>query len=201
MMVKICGITNLPDALAAMEAGASAIGFNFCPASPRYIRPEEAAEIASKLGGSIVKVGVFVNEPPASISAIGVFVGLQVAQLHGDETPADLPHGLRSWKAFRIKDNFNPAVLQRFPSEAFLFDSAADGVYGGSGKTFPWAAVRGIQKKIILAGGLGADNVALAIREVRPWGVDACSRLERSPGQKDHEKMRSFLAAALSESL
>jgi phosphoribosylanthranilate isomerase len=201
MMVKICGITNLEDAQAAVDAGASALGFNFCPESPRYITPEDAALIASHFGDSIVKVGVFVNEPPDSISAIGTFVGLNVAQLHGDESPADLPNGLRTWKVFRISNAFNASVLERFPSEAFLFDSASEGVYGGSGKTFPWEAVRGIQKKIILAGGLDATNVASAIRKIRPWGVDACSRLELSPGQKDHNKMRSFVAAALSESI
>ncbi|HUQ90860.1 MAG TPA: phosphoribosylanthranilate isomerase [Bryobacteraceae bacterium] len=201
MMVKICGITNLSDALAAVEAGASALGFNFFSGSPRYIQPEAAALITAKVPDNVLKVGVFVNETPARIQAIASAVRLDVAQLHGDESPDGLPVDLRTWKAFRMTPGFTAATLHDFASEAFLLDAPSGDLYGGSGQTFPWAIARGIQKRIILAGGLDASNVALAIKEAEPWGVDACSRLEVSPGQKDHNKMRSFLHAALSESL
>jgi len=191
-MVKICGITNREDALAAIEGGAAALGFNFCPVSPRYITPGEAAAIIGGLPGAVWKVGVFVNESPESVLRIARQAGLDIAQLHGSESPADYPRGLRVWKAFRVGLDFTPPGP--LPAEAVLLDGPA------SGQGFEWArAPRGITR-LILAGGLDAGNVKQAINQVRPWGVDACSRLESSPGRKDHLKMADFLKAALAES-
>ncbi len=199
MMVKICGITNREDALAAAEAGASALGFNFYPKSSRFITPERASRIVRELPPSVVKAGVFVNEPPESVIAAVEEAGLDVAQLHGDESPDTLPGGLRIWKAFRVGENFEPGSLEKFDVEAFLLDAPSPDLFGGTGRAFDWSRATGIGRKIILAGGLDEHNVRMAIQTVRPWGVDACSRLETSPGRKDHGKMTRFLRAALSE--
>ena len=196
MMVKICGITNADDALAAAAAGATALGFNFYPPSPRYIQPEEAARIIERLPREIWKVGVFVNASLEEIARIQQIAALDVAQLHGDEPPDQLPPGIRVWKAFRA----NAAKLEAYRAEAFLLDTPSD-VYGGTGRTFDWSMAAGTGRKIILAGGLDEDNVVEAIRLVRPWGVDDCSRLESAPGRKDHARTARFIQAALSENL
>jgi phosphoribosylanthranilate isomerase len=197
MMVKVCGITCLEDALAAADAGASALGFNFYPASPRSITPERAAAIVERLPAGILNVGVFVNEPPARVAAILRMAGLDVAQLHGDEPPAALPPSLRCWKAFRVDPGFSPESLDPYPVEAFLLDAPSETLYGGSGRTFDWERARGLNRRIVLAGGLDAANVRAAIEAVRPWGVDSCSRLESSPGRKDRAKVTEFIKAAL----
>jgi phosphoribosylanthranilate isomerase len=198
MMVKICGITNREDALAAAEGGATAIGFNFYRGSSRYINPAQAAEIA--VGLNVVKVGVFVNESPAEITRISVLVGLNVAQLHGDETAATANQQPgRIWKAFRVTESWTTGDLDPYSAEAFLLDAPAGSHYGGSGTAFDWTRARCIKHRIILAGGLDATNVGAAIQAIGPWGVDACSRLESSPGRKDHNKMRRFIEAALTE--
>jgi phosphoribosylanthranilate isomerase len=197
MMVKICGITNLDDALAAADGGAAALGFNFYRKSPRYIPPEEAARITKALPAAVWKVGVFVNEAPEAVEEMAARIGLDVAQLHGDESAAAVPAGVRVWKALRVDASFGPASLEPYRVEAFLLDAPAPDVYGGSGGTFDWSKVAGLGRKIIVAGGLDAGNVREAIRRARPWGVDACSRLESAPGRKDREKMRAFLRAAL----
>ncbi len=193
MMVKICGITNREDALAAIEGGAAALGFNFYPGSPRYIDPERAAVIAAGL--AVVKVGVFVNESPARIGEIARHAGLDVAQLHGAETEADYPQGIRVWKAARVDETFRIADLDALPAEAFLLDSPGG---GGTGRTFDWSRAAGSKRRIILAGGLDASNVKQAIAAARPWGVDVCSRIESAPGRKDHVKMAQFLKEATS---
>lgn len=190
MMVKVCGITNREDAMAAVEAGAGAIGFNFYPKSPRYIAPADAAAIAVPRG--VLRVGVFVNEP--RVREIVAEAGLDIAQLHGNETAA--PEGVRVWKAFRVNNEFRLEDIEAFPAEAFLLDTPTE-LYGGSGHTFDWSRARGASRRILLAGGLDADNVETAIRVARPWGVDACSRLESSAGRKDHSRMARFIAAAL----
>jgi phosphoribosylanthranilate isomerase len=199
MMVKICGITNHEDALAAVEGGASALGFNFYPRSPRYIAPEEAAPIIKALPRRIWKVGVFVNEAPETVAEIAERIGLDIVQLHGEEPPAALPRGIRVWKAFRVDSTFHPARLESYSVEACLLDAPSVEAYGGIGSTFDWSLTAGVRKKIVLAGGLDAGNVRAAIRLVRPWGLDACSRLESAPGRKDHQKMTEFLREALSE--
>jgi len=191
MMVKICGITNREDALAAVDAGASAIGFNFYRESPRYISHTGAAMIAEKIPANVWKVGVFVNESPETIAKTVIEAGLDVAQLHGSSDA----RGVRIWRAMSPLD---PVALAMFGDvEAVLIDSPADTVSGGSGETWDWSRAPHIEQKVIIAGGLDADNVRTAIEQARPWGVDACSRIEKSPGMKDHEKMRKFVKAAL----
>jgi phosphoribosylanthranilate isomerase len=171
----------------------AALGFNFWPRSPRCVRPEQAAEIVAELPAALIKVGVFVNQPEAG--EVVRRVGLDVVQLCGEEAPADYPAGVRVWKAVRVGENF---ALPDCPAEALLLDGPAGAFYGGGGKTFDWRVAGGAAgRKIILAGGLDASNVREAIAAARPWGVDACSRLESSPGKKDHVKMAAFLKAAL----
>jgi phosphoribosylanthranilate isomerase len=190
MMIKVCGITNREDALAAVDTGATALGFNFYPQSPRYISPETAAEISRDL--NVLKVGVFVNE--ADAAAIAARAGMDILQMHGNERPDQLPTGVRVWKAFRVTSKWNSDTMTGYNVEAFLLDGPAP----GTGEGFDWNRAAGLSN-IILAGGLGPDNVAEAIRLVRPWGVDACSGLERAPGLKDHDKMRRFVRAAMEQ--
>jgi len=196
MMVKVCGITNPEDATAAVEAGASALGFNFYPKSPRFIEPERAAEIVAGLPPGILKVGVFVNEPAGQVESIAHTAGLGVVQLHG---AAFAPGDMRSWRAVPMTTNFDFASLDALDAEGFLIDAFADGAWGGTGRTWDWTRAAGAKQRIILAGGLDATNVRDAIRKARPWGVDACSRIESSPGKKDHAKMRAFIQAAFAE--
>jgi phosphoribosylanthranilate isomerase len=191
MMVKICGVTNREDALAAVDAGASAIGFNFYRESPRYISPTGAAMIGEKLPADVWKVGVFVNEAPDAIAKIVIDAGLDVAQLHGSSDA----RGLRIWRAMSPVD---PVALALFGDvEAVLIDTPSNKAFGGTGETWDWTKTPDLKPKIIVAGGLDASNVRTAIDQAQPWGVDACSRIEKSPGLKDHDKMRRFIQAAL----
>jgi len=198
--VKICGIKTLPDALAAIEAGADYLGFNFYPKSVRFIEKSACAEITSVLKREhpqIELVGVFVNFPVDEIKDILQTCNLDLAQLHGDETPemfAQLaPHAFR---AFRGIPESN-AGYERDEVPAMLIDAAVKGVYGGSGVTADWAAAAELAKKypLLLAGGLTPENVADAIRQVRPWGVDVASGVESAPGEKDAGKMKAFVQA------
>jgi phosphoribosylanthranilate isomerase len=195
MIVKVCGITSSEDAQAAITAGATAIGFNFYLKSPRYITPENAAAIDTPPG--VLRVGVFVNEPSGTLHAIARSAALDIVQLHGDEPPESLPRDLRVWKAFRVDPQFTPAQLDLYDVEAFLLDGPAGEEYGGKGQPFAWASAAGLRHSILIAGGLDASNVGLAIRAAHPWGVDACSRLESAPGRKDNDKVRAFVRAAL----
>jgi phosphoribosylanthranilate isomerase len=194
MILKICGITNAEDAAAAIAGGATAIGFNFYLRSPRYIAPERAAEIASAPG--VRRVGVFVNEPRECVAKIARIARLDVAQLQGDEPATAYPEKIAVWKAVRVDEHFDLTQCGDCPAEALLLDGPAGELYGGAGTTFDWSLAAAIDKRIIVAGGLDASNVAQAIAAVHPWGVDACSRLESAPGKKDLEKMMAFLAAA-----
>jgi phosphoribosylanthranilate isomerase len=194
IVLKICGITNAEDALAAVEGGATAIGFNFYPRSPRYLAPESAAAIKSRAG--VRRVGVFVNEPPVRVEEIARIARLNVVQLHGDESAADFLSHLEVWKAVRAGEGVDLSLFEDCPAEALLVDGPAADFYGGAGKSFDWCCAASLRKRIILAGGLDASNVAEAVALARPWGVDACSCLEESPGRKDHKKMNAFLAAA-----
>jgi phosphoribosylanthranilate isomerase len=191
MMVKICGITNVEDALAAIEDGAAALGFNFWPHSPRYVKPEAARKIIERLPATVWKAGVFVDETAGAVAEIVRETGLDIAQLHGRETAADFPVGVRVWKAIRIGASFDAAALAEYPAEAVLLDGPANGV------PFDWTLAPGASRKVIIAGGLDAGNVRRAIEQARPWGVDACSCIESAPGKKDHRKMAEFLKAAL----
>jgi phosphoribosylanthranilate isomerase len=183
MMVKICGITRREDAEAAVEAGASALGFVFYPQSPRFVTPEQAEELGRGL--PVWKVGIFVDETAPSIAAVMRAAKLDVAQVYGGAAPL----GARVWQAFRIGST-EPRPLGSGP-EAVLLDSLSNG------QNIDWTLARGIADKVIIAGGLDGSNVAEAIRTAQPWGVDASSRLESSPGVKDHEKMKLFIQAAL----
>jgi phosphoribosylanthranilate isomerase len=193
MILKICGITNQSDADAAIAAGATAIGFNFYPQSPRYIAPQSAARIATP---GVRRVGVFVNETSPRITEIANLAVLDVAQLHGDETPGQYPSGIAVWKAIRVSPDFDFSQWDEHAAEALLLDGPAAELYGGAGRTFDWSLGRNARHRIIVAGGLDASNVARAISLARPWGVDSCSRIECSPGIKDHMKMIDFLHAA-----
>jgi phosphoribosylanthranilate isomerase len=192
MMVKICGITNCEDALAAVEAGASALGFNFYRDSPRYISPTGASMIAAKIPSTVWKVGIFVNETPETIARIALDAGLDVAQLYGISEA----RGIRIWRAIRANESLLSHVNIE-TAEAVLVDTPSDDLHGGTGATFDWSRAKGLPKHIIIAGGLDASNVRSAIEQAQPWGVDACSRLEKSPGLKDHDKVREFVKAAL----
>jgi phosphoribosylanthranilate isomerase len=188
MILKICGITNQEDATAAVAGGATAIGFNFYRRSPRYLAPERAAGIQSAPG--VRRVGVFVDEARERVEEIARIAALNVAQLHGDETPADYPASLEVWKAVRVGEVLDLSRWRDCPAEALLLDGPA------SGRSFDWRLAVAAPKPVILAGGLDASNVAQAVALAHPWGVDACSRIESAPGRKDHRKMNEFLEAA-----
>ena len=199
-VTKICGIKTLKDALAAIEAGADYLGFNFYPKSVRFIEKPACAEITSVLKREhpqIKLVGVFVNSSVEEIKDILQTCQLDLAQLHGDETPeifAQLaPH---SFRAFRGIPESN-AGYERDEAPAMLIDAAVKGVYGGSGVTTDWTAAAELAKKypLLLAGGLTSENVADAVRQVRPWGVDVASGVESAPGEKDAGKMSAFVKA------
>jgi phosphoribosylanthranilate isomerase len=199
-IIKICGIKTLKDALAAIDSGADYLGFNFYPMSVRFIEKSECAEITSMLKREhpqVKLVGVFVNSSVEEINDILQTCQLDLAQLHGDETPevfAQLaPHAFR---AFRGIPESN-AGYERDEAPAMLIDAAVKGVYGGSGVTADWTAAAELAKKypLLLAGGLTPENVADAVRQVRPWGVDVASGVESAPGEKDAGKMFAFMNA------
>ena len=186
LMVKVCGITRQEDADAAVSAGADALGFNFYESSPRYVTPAQAASIRT---GNALRVGIFVNKSPREVATIAHEAGLEIVQLHGDEDPADFAP-LRVWKAYRVTGAWTPP--ETTCAEAILLDGPAP----GTGSVFDWSLARQISMPFLLAGGLDDGNVAEAIRITNPWGVDACSRLESSPGIKDPEKVARFIRAA-----
>jgi phosphoribosylanthranilate isomerase len=199
--IKICGIKTVTDALAAMEAGADLIGFNFYPKSPRFVEVGVCRNIMSVVRsyGRLTCVGVFVNATVGEICATMETCGLSLAQLHGDET-ADMLHVLngKGFKAFRgVPENVNDFARQKGP--AFLLDASVKGVYGGSGVTADWSMATELAKKypLLLAGGLTPENVADAVRQVKPWGVDVASGVESEPGRKDPSKMKAFVKAIL----
>lgn len=197
--VKICGITNAADALAAIDAGANLLGFNFYPKSPRYITKTEAGKIRPQLPRRVKAVGIFVNESPAEVTTLCKSLQLYAAQLHGDESAdvvAEIARSIPVIKAFRIETNFPLTTLDEYPGAfAYLFDAAYTGQYGGTGRTTDWDVARGATqgRRIILAGGLKVENVAAAVRIVRPYAVDVASGVESKPGKKDHVRMREFI--------
>jgi phosphoribosylanthranilate isomerase len=197
--IKICGITNLDDALAAVDAGADALGFNFYKPSPRYVPPETARNIIDQLPASILKVGVFVNEPsPESVKTTARDAGVSAIQLHGDESP-DYCRQLDGHfviKALGAGPGFDAQHARDYDVDAILLDTRDDALRGGTGRVFDWAIAREVSRtvpKLFLAGGLGVQNIERAIISVEPYGVDACSRLEETPGKKNHERMRAFV--------
>lgn len=200
VIVKICGITNLADGLAAAEAGADALGFVFYDKSPRHVSLEAAADMIRQLPPFLVKVGVFVNaSEDLVLRAIGE-CGLNLLQFHGEETPEYCTQfGLMNMKAFRIRDAASLAALDNYPTDAWLLDAYSAGQLGGTGEKFNWdlaveASRRG--RPIFLAGGLTPENVAQAVAQVRPYAVDVSSGVEAAPGRKDPAKVKAFIQAA-----
>jgi len=198
-LVKICGITNVDDALDAVELGADFLGFNFYPDSPRYVDPELAKEIIDDIPGSIQKVGVFVNEDYQRVIDTAVELQLDIIQLHGDETPEYCNQfGRTWWKAFRLKEEKDLESIKPYESSIFLVDAFVEKAFGGTGVVSNWdLAVKAKQYgNLILSGGLKPDNIELAIRTVRPYAVDVASGIEQSPGVKDRHKMEEFILRA-----
>ena len=199
--IKICGITHLDDALTAVEGGADALGFGFVPDTPRYIEANPAAEIIAQLPPFITTVGLFVDEDSTKISTIADQCRLDVIQLHGDECP-EFCHALggRIIKALRVKDVTSLSRLTDYNVSAFLLDTYVEGKMGGTGRVFDWnlAVKAKTYGRVILAGGLNPDNVADAVRHVKPYGVDVSSGVEAEPGRKDPDKVRKFIEAVRS---
>jgi phosphoribosylanthranilate isomerase len=197
--VKICGITNLADAHAAVEAGADALGVIFFGKSPRFISLKAASEISKKIPPFIMRAGVFVNAPEDLVlRAIGE-CGLTMLQFHGDEPPEFCTQfGLMSMKAFRIRDEKSLKDIPKYQTDAYLLDAFSSTRLGGTGKKFNWDLAVEAQKfgkPIFLAGGLTPENVAAAVKKVRPFGVDVSSGVEISPVKKDLVKVKAFIKA------
>jgi phosphoribosylanthranilate isomerase len=195
--IKICGITNFDDALAATEAGADALGFNFYKKSPRYIEPEKAAEIIAQLPPFVVPVAIFVNEREEKIRDVMFTTGIKVLQFHGDERPEFCERfATRAIKAFQVKDKESLKHMVHYHVSALLLDSYRDGMRGGTGVTFDWhlAVVAKTFGRVILAGGLTPENVAEAVQLVQPYGVDVAGGVEKEKGLKDHAKMKKFIS-------
>jgi len=197
--VKICGMTNVEDALIAVEAGADALGFVFWKGSARHVEPATVRAITRELPPFVSPVGVFVDETVREMERLIAECGLAYVQLHGQESPELCAHfGERAIKVIRVKDVQSLQGLDRYHVRAFLLDAYADGRPGGTGRSFDWAladSVRGLAR-VIIAGGLTPENVAEAIRQAQPWGVDVSSGVERVPGKKDPDKVHRFIAAA-----
>lgn len=194
--VKICGITTSADARVAVEAGADMIGLIFYPPSPRYVTPEQAQAIVASLPAEVTAVGVFVNESVDTVSRVAQASGVQMVQLHGNESPAlcqQLPW--RVLKTFRFTAQVQPEMMRQYTVEAFLIEGFHAEVYGGGGARADWQRVAALHHygRIILAGGLTPENVPEAIRMVRPYAVDVCSGVEATPGTKDWHKVRAFV--------
>ncbi len=194
--IKICGITNIEDAFFAVEAGADALGFVFYEKSPRYASPETVKQIISVLPPFVTTVGLFVNATIETIEQTMQMTGINIIQLHGDETPEECDFASHPViKAVRVKDAGSLAGIERYSVSALLLDAWSDQQYGGTGESFDWQLARNLtgQLPLILAGGLNPDNVVEAIRVVKPYAVDVSSGVEKSPGKKDHDKIRKFI--------
>lgn len=201
--VKICGITNLDDALMAIDAGADMLGFNFYDKSPRFISPATAKAIIEKLPRNITIVGVFVNSSLAEVEAIFDELSLNLIQLHGDED-TEFVNRLREAtnakviKVLRVSPDFQPSIALEYDADHFMLDTDSR-AFGGSGETFSWESAIEFKTQVpdfYLAGGLTPDNVAEAVRKVRPYAVDVCSGVESAKGIKDPVKVRAFIQSA-----
>jgi phosphoribosylanthranilate isomerase len=200
ILIKICGVTNWPDAKAAHEAGANLLGLNFYDKSLRRISTAEAAQIRRNLAPTVETVGVFVNSKPGEIISLHGLLRFNAVQLHGDETPAivsEISRSLPVIKAFRVAADFPVATLEKYHDAfAFLLDGSRAGQFGGTGTGADWNIARRAvaSHRIILAGGLTPENVGAAIRSVLPYAVDVASGVESKPGRKDHGKLKDFIA-------
>ncbi len=197
----MCGITSLEDGRVATGSGADAVGLVFAE-SPRKINVEAAREIAAALPESVLKVGVFVNEEPAKVLRISAEVGLDYAQLHGDESPeavsAVKKGGLRVIKALQVQDAGSLGAMEGFGADLLLLDAYSEKARGGTGERFDWGLAKSLKGRgnILVSGGLTPENVREAISFFRPYGVDASSSLEDAPGKKNEERVRRFVSAA-----
>jgi phosphoribosylanthranilate isomerase len=199
--IKICGLTRLEDALLAAELGADALGFNLWPGSKRHLDADAVRAIVDRLPPLVTAVGVFVNQPPTDVLSLAAQSGVQAVQLHGDESWEDVNgYPIPAIKAFRVAGPESLADLHRYRVRAVLLDAPSAG-FGGSGQTFDWALAAEVARhaRVILAGGLNPENVAAAVRAVRPYAVDVASGVERAPGVKDPEKLRRFVENASQE--
>jgi phosphoribosylanthranilate isomerase len=200
-LVKICGITNPKDARVAADAGADAVGFVFAE-SPRRVDAEKARRISIALPENVIRVGVFVDEEPAEVSRISREVGLDLAQLHGDEPPETVTAlreaGVKVMKALRVKDVATLDALHEYEADLFLLDAYSARARGGTGERFDWGVAKSLRGRdnIVVSGGLGPENVREAVELFEPFGVDASSSLEDGPGRKNGELVRRFVLAA-----
>lgn len=198
-MIKICGITNIEDAAAAVDFGANALGFIFHPESPRAVTPDTAKKIISELPPFVTAVGVFVNRDRSRVCEIADFSEINVIQLHGSEPPEECGTCRKVIKAVRVKDMSDLETVKRYRSvSTVLLDTYSNEIAGGTGKTFNWDIAIEAKKsaRIILAGGLTPENVEEAVRRVRPYAIDVASGVESHPGKKDLKKLRSFIERA-----
>lgn len=198
LLIKICGVTSAGDAAMAAQAGAGAIGVNLWSGSKRYVAPEAARAVLAGVPAGVLKVGVFVNAAPVEVARAMAELGLDRAQLHGDEQAADYGEldEDRVIKVVRVRDDGSMTGAGDWNPGLWLYDAYVDG-FGGGGVAAPWPVVaRAARRPFLLAGGLGPHNVADAIRATRPDGVDVASGVERSPGVKDLAKVAAFVAAA-----
>jgi len=195
LQIKICGITNIEDALLCAECGADALGFIFYEKSKRFIKKEQAAEIIKQLPPFIAKVGVFVDESFDTINKTVKETGLNSVQLHGNELPEFAQRFfLPIIKAFRVDNNFDWSKIEDYQNCKILLDAFSQNEMGGTGKSFDWKLIPdGIKKKIILSGGISIDNLEFIFDEIKPAAVDLSSSLESAPGIKDHLKVKEFL--------
>jgi phosphoribosylanthranilate isomerase len=193
--VKICGITNYDDAFAAADMGADMLGFNFYPKSPRYLTPDQAADIIARLPAFVDIIGLFVNDPFERIEQVIDECNLDWVQFHGDESPQFCEQfgalNVRTMKAIRVKDEKDIKKADKYFTDAILLDAFDPKKYGGTGLSFDWNIIGNISKRVFLAGGIDADNVRKAV-ELGVYGIDVCSRIESKPGKKDHAKMRKL---------
>jgi phosphoribosylanthranilate isomerase len=200
-LVKICGITNAGDALVAADAGADAVGIIFAE-SPRRVDVEEARRISIAVPENVIRVGVFVDEDPAEVLMISREVGLDLAQLHGDEPPETVTAlreaGVKVMKALRVESAATLEAIDEFEADLFLLDAYSTRARGGTGERFDWGVAKSLRGRdnIVVSGGLGPENVHEAVEFFEPFGVDASSSLEDGPGRKNGELVRRFVLAA-----
>ncbi len=198
--IKICGITNVEDASISVDYGADAIGFVFYPQSSRYISPDKAAQITAIMPPFVSVVGIFVDASFEFIKEVINKVDIDVVQLHGNESPDFCKmFDCKIIKAFRIQNAETLEVCKNYLNISWLLDAFNPDLIGGTGKVFDWQIAlkaRLLNPRIILSGGLTPENVADAIQKVRPMAVDVSSGIEKSPGKKDHQKLKAFIKAA-----
>ncbi|MBI2339001.1 MAG: phosphoribosylanthranilate isomerase [Deltaproteobacteria bacterium] len=199
VLVKICGITNLGDAVDAVDCGADLLGFNFYAGSPRHVPPETVKEILKEIPPSILKVGIFVNTEAQTVIDIAVDLELDYLQFHGDESPDYCNAMGRPWyKAFRLKDKLVFGEMSKYRSEWLMVDAYVEKAFGGTGVVTNWDLARQAKQygKLFLSGGLNPENIELAIESVKPYAVDVAGGVEASPGIKDRFKMEKFITKA-----